>query len=67
MYTQLDGKKIVDLMCNTVYRVLNAMLNYCEFPDLKQISDKRIRWRLWSSILKYVRAISMHVKTLRIW
>ena len=30
----------------TVYRVLNAMLNYCDFPDLKQISVKRMRFQM---------------------
>ena len=29
---------------NTVYRVLKAMLNYCDFPDLKQIAVKRMRF-----------------------
>ena len=33
-------------MCSvyTIYRVLNAMLNYCDFPDLKQIAVKRMRF-----------------------
>ena len=29
----------------TVYQVLNAMLNYCDFPDLKQIAVKTLRIR----------------------
>ena len=32
-------------MAFTVYRVLNAMLNYCDFPDLKQIAVKRMRFQ----------------------
>ena len=29
----------------TVYRVLNATLNYCDFPDLKQIAVERMRFQ----------------------
>ena len=29
----------------TVYRVLNAMINYCDFPDLKQIVVKRMHFQ----------------------
>ena len=29
----------------TVYRVLNAMLNYFDFPDLKQIAVKRMHFQ----------------------
>ena len=48
-----------------IYRVLNAMLNYCDFPDLKQIAVKRMRFQIESYICirKYVHAISMRVKT----
>ena len=37
----------------TVYRVLNAKLNYCDFTDLKQIAVKECVFRQ-SSIRKYV-------------
>ena len=35
---------------STVYRVLNAMVNYCDFPDLKQIAVKRMHFQIESYI-----------------
>ena len=29
----------------TIYLVLNAMINYCHFPDLKQIVVKRMSFQ----------------------
>ena len=41
MYSQLAGHIVNPLGVEciyTIYRILNAMLNYCDFPDLKQIA-----------------------------